>query len=228
MPQSQSSRPLPPASFEDWVRWVFDHPVTKPEWHWKDSLPRPRAEEALTYMTKLFEDPERHLHAYSDAQLNQGLWFLTSNSHSEHIYAFTNVTLPENQRLRGVRAIGALFARLFAKRCSNHLSHLDDAGAGALNPICYMLWDVAPLPRFHDHAALEAVNVAAIDVMERCLALDNDACRESALHGFGENHWFKPIRPRIHNAIDAFLANTPNLRPELIAYARRARSGHVL
>jgi hypothetical protein len=219
---------LPLGTFKQWVAWVFDHPVAKPEWHWTDRTPRPTQARALAYMIELFEAPEDPLRSYCDAQLNQGLWFLASNSCSEHFYAFTNLSLPEEQRLRGVRAIGTLYARLFAKRCSPHLSHLDEAGAGALNPVCYMLWDIAPLPRSREQMALAAVNMAAIDVMEACLALDHDACRESALHGFGENQWFVPMRERIHAAVDDFLARTPRLRPELVAYAKRARSGHVL
>jgi len=57
---------------------------------------------------------------------------------------FTDLRLPEEQRLRGVRAIGTLYDRLLAKRCSHHLSHLGEAGAGALNPVCYMLGHRAP------------------------------------------------------------------------------------
>jgi hypothetical protein len=184
--------------------------------------------QALDYMIELFEAPAAPLQKFSDAQVNQGLWFLASNSCSDHFFAFTDLGLPEERRLRGVRAIGTLFARLFAKRCSPHLCHADEPGRGALNPVCYMLWDIAPLPRFHDHATLAAENNAAIDVMEACLALDHDACRESALHGMGEGHWFAPVRPRIHAAVDAFLTRNPGLRPELAAYARRARVGQVL
>jgi len=217
-----------PATFEQWVGWVFDHPVAKPEWHWTDRTPRPSSAQALAYMTELFEAPTSPLQTYSDAQLNQGLWFLASNSCSEHFYAFTDLGLAEEERLRGVRAIGTLYSQLFAGRCSPHLCHLDETAKGALNPVCYMLWDIAPLPRSHDNAAFAAVNLAAIDVMEACLALDHDACRESGLHGLGENHWFAPLRPRIHAAVDAFLVRTPGLRPELAASARRARAGHVL
>jgi hypothetical protein len=188
MAPSQPHRPSPPATFEQWVAWVFDHPVGTPEWFWTDNTPRPTPAQALTYMTALFEAPEGPLRSYSDAQVNQGLWFLASNSRSDHFFAFTDPGLAEEQRLRGVRAIGTLYARLFAWRCSPHLCYLDEVGAGALNPACHMLWDIAPLPRFHGHATLAAVNLAAIDVMEACLALDHDACRESALHGLGESH----------------------------------------
>jgi hypothetical protein len=224
----RSDRPLPPATFEQWVTWVFDHPAGKPEWHWTDRTPRPTRGDALPYMIELFEAPEGPLRAFSDAQLNQGLWFLASNSCSEHFYAFTDLRLPEEQRLRGVRAIGTLYARLFAKRCSPHLGHLGEPGAGALNSVCHMLWDIAPLPRSRDQASLAAVNIAAIDVMEACLALDHDACRESALHGLGESHWFVPTRQRVQAAVDAFLARSAGLRSELVAYAERARAGHVL
>jgi hypothetical protein len=195
---------------------------------WTERTPQPTRVQALSYMITLFEAPEAPLQAYSDAQLNQGLWFLVSNSCSEHFFAFADPGLPEEERLRGVRAIGTFYERLFAKRCSPHLSHLDAVGRASLNSVCYMLWDIAPLPRFHDHATFAAVNIAAIDVMEACLAVGHDACRESALHGLGECHWFAPVRPRIHAAIDAFLARNSGLRPELAAYARRARTGHVL
>src|SRR5262245_56236989 len=102
------SQPHPPATvdtFEQWLAWVFDHPVAKPEWHWTDRTPHPTRIQALSYMITLFEAPEAPLQAYSDAQLNQGLWFLASNSCSEHFFSFTDPGLPEEERLRGVRAI---------------------------------------------------------------------------------------------------------------------------
>jgi hypothetical protein len=213
--------------FEQWVLWVFDHPVTKSEWHRTDSTPHPEPAKALAFMTELFETSESLLQDYSDAQINQGLWFLFSNAYSQHFYAFTDRSLPEEQRLRGVHSIGTLFTGVFAKRCSPHLSHLNEPGASGLNSACYMLWDVTPLPRYHDEVAYDAVNSAALGVMEGCLSIDHDACRESALHGLSENHWFAAWRPRIHAVIDAFLEQNKDLRLELADYARRARSGSV-
>jgi hypothetical protein len=64
-------------SFKEWVKHVFDHPVTDPAWHfdinseWWDSS----SEEAMHYMTQLFENDGAILAPYSDAQLNQGLWY---------------------------------------------------------------------------------------------------------------------------------------------------------
>jgi hypothetical protein len=96
-------------------------------------------------MITLFEAPAGPLQAYSDAQVNQGLWFLTSNSCSEHFFAFTDPGLPEEERLRGVHAIGTLFTHLFAKRCSPHLSYLDEAGL--LHAVGHRAAAALPRPR---------------------------------------------------------------------------------
>ena len=122
-------------------------------------------------------------------------------------------------------AIGALFAKLFAPRCSPHLSHLDEAGASALNVSCYMWWDLIPFLGRPDDPARREIDDACLGVMERTLDLDSIACRESALHGLG--HWHGGYPRRVESAIDAFLGAHPDLRPELVRYARSARSGCV-
>jgi hypothetical protein len=62
-------------------------------------------------------------------------------------------------------------------------------------------------------------------VLRRLLAIPHDACRESALHGLG--HW-AIYYPQVAQMIDEFLRNTPHLRPELVTYAERARTGCIL
>lgn len=210
-------------TFEGWVKWVFGHPFGK----LSERTPQPTSQQALAYMTMLFEQPQLVLNDYSDAQLNQGFWFLASNANSRHFYAFTDLRLPKADRLRGVRSIETLFVDIFAKRCTRHLSHIKEVGAGPLNSACYMWWDIAPLPRFRERAEFSTINQEAIHVMERCLRIDHDACRESALHGLGENHWFAPYRQGIQASIDLFLSRTPHLRTELHGYATRAREGQV-
>ncbi|HEU5330793.1 MAG TPA: hypothetical protein VFU78_22060, partial [Thermomicrobiales bacterium] len=70
------------------------------------------------------------------------------------------------------------------------------------------------------------LDAACLDVMRQTLALDNDACRENALHGLG--HWLPYYPAPVEQIIADFLARTPTLRPELLAYARRAQRGAVL
>jgi hypothetical protein len=78
-------------SFEDWIAYVFDHPVTDPAWHWDidrdywDELGQPAI--TVAYLSRAFEDAHTMLAPFSDAQLHQGLWFLASNSCSNHMFA---------------------------------------------------------------------------------------------------------------------------------------------
>ena len=62
--------------------------------------------------------------------------------------------------------------------------------------------------------------------MAEILALDSLACQESALHGLG--HWQHAYPEEVQQIIDRFLNANKNLRPELAAYARSARTGCVL
>ena len=72
-----------------------------------------------------------------------------------------------------------------------------------LNSSCYMWWDeLAPYGQT-DRKDLQAIASEMIGVMERTLALESDACRESALHGLGHAHGADP--ERINRIIDAFL-----------------------
>ena len=99
---------------------------------------------AWPYLTQLFTDPEPILAPYTDAQLNQGLWFLVSSSCSNYMFTLLEQEVPWPARQAGIRAITDLFARLFANRCSPHLSHLDERGANPLSSACYMWWDLFP------------------------------------------------------------------------------------
>ena len=106
-------------------------------------------------------------------------------------------------------------ATIFAIRCSQHLSHLDEPGANPLNRICYMWWDL-----------FDVNDKILLGIMERRLRLDSVACRESALHGLGHAQMLFP--QEVETIIDDFLARNPTTRPELKAYALNACSGYIL
>jgi hypothetical protein len=98
--------------------------------------------------------------------------------------------------------------------------------ANPLNSICYMWWDIAPLYGKSGDPAREALDDAALEVMEKCLSLPAPACQEGALHGLG--HWQHAYPERVTTAINAYLNASASLPPELVAYARNARRGCVL
>jgi hypothetical protein len=214
-------------TFADWLRQVFDRPVMNPAWYWdcEANTAEPPPPDCVAYLTRLFEEPELVLAPYSDAQIDQGLWYLVSNSCSDHMFSLIEPEVAWPQRCRGIRSIAALFERLFAHRCSDHLSHLDEAGARPLNGVCYMWWDIFPAYGRPLNPPYAQVDAELLAVMRRVLALDSLACRESALHGLG--HWHKYYPEVVELAIDEFLARAGDLRQELREYAECARLGYV-
>jgi hypothetical protein len=213
--------------FEDWLTYLFDHPVAQPVWYWNVDFEEAdlAPERVLTYSTRLFEESGERLARYPADQVNQGLSFLIDEAGSP-LYALADSALPVAPRVRCIRSIAALFEQCFLPRCTPHLSHLDEAGAGALNAVYYMWWDVFPLHGKPEDPARREIDEACITVMAETLELPSVACRESALHGLG--HWGLYYRDRCRAIVAAFLDRTPDLRPELRAYAECAREAYVL
>jgi hypothetical protein len=112
-------------NFDAWMRCVFDHPVTEPAWHkneeadpWDHSSPV----ENIALLTRLFEECDRVLHPYSDAQVAQGLDYLTGRDKLDYLVDLRDTEVPLADRLRCIEAMGDLFQRCFAVRCSPHLT----------------------------------------------------------------------------------------------------------
>ena len=135
-------------SFEEWIEHAFSREVHiqqaawyfDPNHDWWD----PKPVEAVAYLTRLFEEPERTLCWFSDDQIAQGLTYLVGTSASGDNGWLSAMEVPVEARVRCVEAIGKLFDRLFAPRCTPHLSHLSEVAAGTLNCVCYMWWDEFP------------------------------------------------------------------------------------
>ena len=209
-----------------WIGAIFDHPVTDPAWYWDDdaSVPDDDSLVNVRMLRALYDDAPHLLAAYSDAQVDQGLWLVTSGAASIFSASLTDTSLPWPERRLAFNAMPHLFERFFAHRCSEHLLHIDEPGANPINGSCYMWWDILPI--WPEEAAPPTdSDLLCIDVMARTLRLESIACRESALHGLG--HWTLKLPHLTQPIIDAFVQHTPNLRPELLEYARRARIGKV-
>lgn len=211
-------------SLSKWIAHVFDHPVTEPAWHWEDNAPQweDSPKRNTTFIAEAFERSGELLAAFSDEQLNQGFWYLVSNSCSDFMFSLIDQCVTPTLRLRALRVFVPLFEQVMAVRCSRHLSHLDERGANPLNSACYMWWDILPIHGRPDMPERAEFDAEVLVVLRRLLAIPHDACRESALHGIG--HWCMDY-PIVANTIDEFLSRTPDLRPELIAYAVSAKTG---
>jgi hypothetical protein len=215
-------------SFEEWVRFVFDHAAEGPQWYFEPDAPYwvGAADVTVDYIKRLFEKPFPALTPYSDEQLNQGFWYLVSNGCSDMMFALGEESVPLERRIHCLNSFLSVFTHVFAVRCSPHLSHLDEKGPRPLNSACYMWWDLFSLGGQPGTPSHNALGEAALRVMAETLTLDSLACQESALHGLG--HWQRAYPQDITRIIDRFLGLNKALRPELIRYAQSARCGCVL
>lgn len=221
-------------SYEEWVNYVFDHPILDPEWWFQDAesgflqewnedkLP----EIALDYMTRLFSDPAFLIERFSRAQIDQGLNFLVSNSCSNHMFVLTNQSLLWSARSACFDAMIPLYAKLMAPVYGDDIAYLDREPKPADQPnyACYMWWDIIPLYGGMDHPDRDRINDAVLHIFAEVLKLDSEACLESVLHGLG--HWDMYMNDRTRPIVENFLRRT-DISPELRRYAEYAATGCV-
>ncbi len=213
-------------TFEKWVDWVFSDQKT---WDsaWDNGYRDPEPEQALEYVTRLFNNCDELLECCPDQWVNDGLWRILSSGETEMFNALYNATCSWELRRDAIRSMESVFRKLFAERCTPHLGHLSEEGS-PINMACYMWWDISLLYGANPgDPCPQETNPELLGVMQRTLAVDHDAVRESALHGLG--HWAQYWPKEVEAIIDGCLKESADgLRPELKQYALNARSGCVL
>ena len=121
-------------SYDDWIEHVFSHEVRSGRNPWYFDIDHdwwsPTPAEFVGNLTRLFESPEPLVEMFADSQIAQGLNYLVDTSATGDDGHLANPAVPIAERLRFIRSIEILFVRLFAERCTPHLSHLDEPGVG--------------------------------------------------------------------------------------------------
>src|SRR5207249_6496983 len=102
-------------TYEDWIRFVFDHPVpadqSDKEWYFEEDyafICDPNA--VLGYYIRLFRDPWPALKPYTDEQIEQGLWFIACN---HLLKLFYDEDIPPTMRAECIEAMSVLFRDFF-------------------------------------------------------------------------------------------------------------------
>jgi hypothetical protein len=213
--------------YQEWIQYVFNHPVNDPQWYFDLDAPDFRAaeEDYADLICETFSRAGDDLVRFSDAQVNQGVWFLASPSGSNFIFSLRDGEVPTRKKVAGIRSIYDLYRDCFAKRCTETLGHVDEPGASDLNPICYMFWDVCPISYLDGAKDPRDLEDAVFSVLEDTIRLPHRACIEAGLHGLGEIAY--RYEARVRQVVDAFLETT-RLDPTLRGYAERAREGCIL
>lgn len=219
-------------SYEDWVNYVFDHPIVDPRWwfqdedsglyqFWDDRADRTRT---LSYLTRFFRAPERVLARFNRTEIDQGLNLLFSASSSSHMAVLDEPALSWEKRRECFDAMVMLYAKLMAPVYGNDLGHLQHCDHDRATYSCYMLWDVVHLWPGMGNPDDRLISEAVLSVFERVLTLRSEACLESALHGLG--HWHLRLPERTEPIVREFLKRT-DISPVLREYAERAAIGNV-
>jgi hypothetical protein len=212
------------ATFDEWLRAVFDHPAHKPEWYWGGDFDAlweslgTTASLTVEYMTILFLAPH-HLEPYSHDQVAQGIWFLMGESSpGNSAYALLNGDVILDDRIGCVQAIPNFFKEFVTPASRGAADTKNDP----FHVACYMWWDIFPTYG-GPNAGEPELHVACLDAMSEMLSLSSELCRLSALHGL--NHWHLYHADRVETIVDSFLQQAPRLTPRVIEYAATARSG---
>ena len=213
--------------YNEWINFVFDHPVEDPAWHWDIDCPMFEGSESdyLELIRLTFMHAGKDLVHFSNAQVNQGICFLASTSCSDYMFSLKDSNIDVGLRVEAIESIYLLYKDCFQKRCSESLSHLDHKSSSDLNPICYMFWDVNPLGCLKGVDGEEHLKNTVFTVLKKTLMLPHLACKESAIHGYGEFHCF--YSETVEEAMDEFL-KTNISNAELKTYAIAARAGNIL
>lgn len=219
-------------SYEEWVRFVFDHPVLSPQWWWQepesgylqewdDAAHPPRT---LAYLTRLFQNPVELIDRLTRRQIDQGLNFLVSSSCSSHMSVLTNPKLPWAARRACFDAMIPLYAKLMSAVYEDDLGHTEYGPGDPERPTfaCYMWWDVIALHGGMDHPDRDRINDAVLHVFEQVLKLKSEACLESVLHGLG--HWYDELPDHTESIIRQFMTRT-DISETLRSYAEDAAEG---
>ena len=217
------SLPANTPTFEDFVNHLFDHDPTVWMWHFQADSPSWECAEELTidFISRLFTDQTKILERFSDAQLNQGFWYLLTDIS----WGLHSDAVPEQKQIECLRSFVPLFSNVFNLRCTPHLDHLDGAVSGHLNTVCYMWWDVLPIHGEPQMQTCRLRDATALAVMEEITKLESICCQESALHGLG--HWHAAYPKEVEAIIARYISRNQQAPAELLSYAKAAMKGDV-
>ncbi len=210
--------------YQEWLGYVFDHPVTDPQWYFDLNAPEFAGTDAdfVLLIGETFRRSGEDLLRFSDAQVKQGVWFLTSPSGSDFGFCFRDSEVPLADKITGIQSIFDLYRECFALRCSQTLGGygFDEPGASDLNPICWGFWDISPLTALQEVPHRLELENAVFSVLERILQIEHRACREGALVGLDCMSVGSPKRAA--EVLDRFLAEA-KLDDALRSYAQAGR-----
>jgi hypothetical protein len=215
-------------SLEEWIKFIFDHPVViqetkqwrldpKPfkekkleeEWYWKAEWKHSCNDEVVLKNTiLLFNNPFKSLKDYTDEQVNQGLKCIVDHEGLNVIVYNSDISIL--LRENSIKSVEILYKDLFSKR------EIVDA--------TFMWWDwmrwAAMTFSTNDEKHIQKT---ILETCQRILKIKSAECQKGALHGLGHlGH------PKAKEIIEDYLVSNPKLEEETKQYALACVSGRIL
>jgi hypothetical protein len=205
-------------SYEDWIVFVFDHPVhensTKEAWYWQDGrdFKSSNASTSVAYLTRMCREMPILSNRFTLPQINQGVWFLFSGFPcTDAIY---DRSVPLSTRIDCIKSMFIPFEKIVAGSMVEEMEN------------CFeMWWDLLS----HSlHAAVppaeEQLCDAFLMTLTQILRLDDFRCQYYALHGLGHLQ-----HPRCSEVIDDYVReHRSDLEPEQLEWIQKCREGTVM
>lgn len=213
-----------PPRYQEWLEFCFGRTGDETDpfrMDWDFDAPPEELAELFVYTMK---HSGSDLIGYSDRQLSIGLQALMFNNFSTLVFELMQPRLGDDLRVEAIRSLGALYSKCLEKRSPPVLGCRSESIGNPLEFFTYMLWDVTPLDQLANREG--PCRNELLQVWRSALGSSNEACIESALHGLG--HASGGMRKRAEAIIDDWIDDGPRVRPELIEYARAARTGCIL
>lgn len=206
-------------SFEDFVSFLFEHPVDAPltdqdqaghhPWYWKVVVRFEPVRVAADY-ARLFADPQWLQLNYTQEQLEQGIWAIQSNSLPCSVAEIIwHEDVPFVMRENCVRAMYPLFARLFAH------APFEKADEMWWESLTYDWFD-GRRDRKNGGDDLRMQDVM-FETLQKILFLPAPVCQGAALHGLGHLR-----HPATGSLIRLYLDQYRDADRDLRAYAMAA------
>lgn len=168
-----------PTLYQKQLQYIFDRPVTVPEWFWSpEENPGEVFEEGslagFTFIETFLANPGADLRPFSDDQVAIGLNYIFNNSCSDLTHDFKEADVPSERRVNALKSLINLFREVFEPRCVPRLSAGAEESILLINGACYMFWDMTPLSTWLE-AEEDIMPKPSPETMEELTKLDPDS-----------------------------------------------------
>jgi hypothetical protein len=214
--------------FEQWLEFVFNHPVRARAWYWDEDFESCWDALELTdaiivqYMTRLFREPEV-LNPYSLDKVEHGLWFLLGESSpccSSKALLRHEAALRD--RIACIHAMSNFFREFILAVTPDHFDL--NATLIGVTGAAYMWWDIFPMHSHMRRAEPGSTRADALPSMVEGWKL-SPGLHDAVLKGMADELG-RVIEPGIHQATLRVMSEVLDLPSETCQFSALHGLGH--